>query len=101
MTKSILLCLLTFLAGVCIRAQEPVVEQAQIILRFDHEEGDKTIVEVQARTSLKLIPLNGEHPAPMAKNTIMLCRPYTQDGHLRLRCGMDHYGATSIAFQEK
>lgn len=77
------------------------VEFSQVILRYDHEDGRRTVVEVKARVALVLVPLNEEHPAPLNKNDVLICRPYTPDGtHLNMRCGSDHYVVAVITFGE-
>ena len=79
---------------------KPIVEGPQVALRFAQERYNGRIFEAMARTQLRLVPVAGEHPAPLSPEAIALCRPYMVDKSLYMRCGMDHYAVAGISFVE-
>jgi hypothetical protein len=102
MNKRILVIggMLTLFGGIIHSQTPPPIERAQVIVIFDHKDDKgRLVVSVKAKPVLLLSPDSEDfHPAPMDKNTIMLCRPSVEDNHVKFRCGFDKYQMDGINF---
>jgi hypothetical protein len=92
----VLFVLVCFLFPFPLSAQ--VSENPQVVFQFDHVLLSGTLVVVpHAQPIYAIRAVEGTHPAPLSKDTLMLCHPYNEGAKYLLRCGMDRYVVEAIS----
>lgn len=84
------------------RSQEAHVNP-QVLFVLDHYDarGRAVLEAKEVRPAYTVVPLEGEHPAPMAPEQNLICRPYDEGTKLFIRCGGTRYAVVNVGLVPK